>query len=142
GDLYEQWLDKFVKKQNLGDAMMSTMGWARFLLKMMKEEPVEAVVMRTARKDSDEVLEVQRKNSARPPTLDRWRHTANQLTADWDAEDEEEMKIALDHPPQLQAVSKGVVMQPAEIAKKIMDIREQLASEWREDLANIEARGL
>ena len=52
------------------------------------------------------------------------------------------MQVALDHPPQLQAVSKGIVLQPAEIAKKIMDIREQLASEWREDLANIEARRL
>ena len=50
------------------------------------------------------------------------------------------MKVALDYPPQLQAVTKGVVIQPAEMAKKIMDIREQLVSEWREDLANIEAR--
>ena len=30
-------------------------------LSRMKEEPVEAVVVRTARKDSDEVVEVQRK---------------------------------------------------------------------------------
>lgn len=49
------------------------------------------------------------------------------------------MKVALDNPPQLKAVSKGVVMQPVDIAKKTMDIREQLAAEWREDLANIEA---
>eukprot|EP00904_Undaria_pinnatifida_P005975 jgi/Undpi1/2507/HiC_scaffold_13.g05886.m1 len=138
GDLYEQWLDRFDQKQNLGDATIKTMGWDCYLLKMMKEEPVEAVVVRTARKDSEEVVEAQRKNSARPPTLDRWRHTANQLAADWDAEDEEEMKVALDYPPQLQAVTKGVVIQPAEMAKKIMDIREQLVSEWREDLANIE----
>lgn len=52
------------------------------------------------------------------------------------------MKIALDHPPQLQPVTKGVVMQPADIAKKVMDIREQLALEWSKDLANIEARVL
>lgn len=48
------------------------------------------------------------------------------------------MKVSLDHPPQLKAVSSSVVVQPVEIAKKIMDIRETLASEWREDLLNIE----
>ena len=48
--------------------------------------------------------------------------------------------MALDHPPQLKAVKKGVVVQPVEMAKKLMDIREQLAVEWREDLTNIQVR--
>lgn len=51
---------------------------------------------------------------------------------------QEEMKVALDHPPQLKAVTKGVVMQPVDIAEKAMAIREQLALEWAKDLANIE----
>lgn len=50
------------------------------------------------------------------------------------------MKVALDYPPQLKAVKRSVVVQPAELAKKLMDIREQLALEWREDLKNIEVR--
>lgn len=48
--------------------------------------------------------------------------------------------MALDHPPQLKAVKKGVVVQPVEMAKKLMDIREQLALEWKEDLTNIQVR--
>lgn len=48
--------------------------------------------------------------------------------------------MALDYPPQLKAVKMSVVVQPAELAKKLMDIREQLALEWREDLKNIEVR--
>lgn len=51
---------------------------------------------------------------------------------------QEEMKVALDYPPQLKAVKKAVVVQPVEMAKKLMDIREQLASEWKEDLLNIQ----
>ncbi|CAN0452493.1 unnamed protein product, partial [Ectocarpus sp. 12 AP-2014] len=138
GDIYGQWLDRFTARQNLGDDVISTMGWARFLIKMMREEPVEAVVIRTAKKDSPQVIEAQRKNNARPPTLSPWRHSVNQLSADWDAEEEEEMKVALDYPPQLKAVKRSVVVQPAELAKKLMDIREQVALEWREDLKNIE----
>lgn len=48
------------------------------------------------------------------------------------------MKVALDHPPQLKAVNKTVVMQPVDIAKHIMAIREQLSSEWHQDLGNVE----
>ncbi|CAM9929805.1 unnamed protein product [Ascophyllum nodosum] len=138
GDLYSRWLDRFEAKQGLGDDVIDRMGWSRFLLKMMREEPQDAVVVRTAKKDSDEVIEARNKNSARPPTLSPWRHTVNQLSADWDAEEEEEMKVALDHPPQLKSVSTSVVVQPVDIAKKIMNVREMLAAEWREDLANME----
>eukprot|EP00752_Nemacystus_decipiens_P014568 g12974.t1 len=138
GDIYGQWLDRFTVRQNLGDDVISTMGWARFLIKMMREEPVEVVVIRTAKKDSAQVVEAQRKNNARPPTLSPWRHSVNMLSADWDAEEEEEMKVALDYPPQLKAVKKAVVVQPVEMAKKLMDIREQLADEWKEDLQNIQ----
>eukprot|EP00903_Cladosiphon_okamuranus_P018961 g17438.t1 len=138
GDIYGQWLDRFTLRQNLGDDVIPTMGWARFLIKMMREEPVEVVVIRTAKKDSVQVVEAQRKNNARPPTLSPWRHNVNQLSADWDAEEEEEMKVALDYPPQLKAVKKAVVVQPVEMAKKLMDIREQLADEWKEDLQNIQ----
>ena len=46
--------------------------------------------------------------------------------------------MALDYPPQLKAVKKAVVVQPVEMAKKLMDIREQLAVEWKEDLHNVE----
>ena len=46
--------------------------------------------------------------------------------------------MALDYPPQLKAVKKAVVVQPVEMAKKLMDIREQLADEWKEDLKNIQ----
>ncbi|CAM9874800.1 unnamed protein product [Scytosiphon promiscuus] len=138
GDIYGQWLHRFKARQKLGDDAIKTMGWARFLLKMMREEPVEVVVIRAAKKDSAQVIEARRKNNARPPTLSPWRHSVNQLSADWDAEEEEEMKVALDYPPQLKAVKKGVVVQPAELAKKLMDVREQLALEWREDLQNME----
>ncbi|CAM9933718.1 unnamed protein product, partial [Ectocarpus sp. 13 AM-2016] len=143
GDIYGQWLDRFTARQNLGDDVISTMGWARFLIKMMREEPVEAVVIRTAKKDSPQVIEAQRKARlwilfSSPPCQPPWRHSVNQLSADWDAEEEEEMKVALDYPPQLKAVKRSVVVQPAELAKKLMDIREQLALEWREDLKNIE----
>lgn len=34
GDIYGQWLDRFTARQNLGDDVISTMGWARFLIKM------------------------------------------------------------------------------------------------------------
>lgn len=53
------------------------------------------------------------------------------------SQSQEEMKVALDYPPQLKAVKKAVVVQPVEMAKKLMDIREQLALEWKEDLDNI-----
>lgn len=51
---------------------------------------------------------------------------------------QEEMKVALDHPPRLEAVKKGVVMQPVDIVKRIMAIREALAKEWLEDLVNVQ----
>lgn len=34
GDIYGQWLDRFKVRQNLGDDVIPTMGWARFLIKM------------------------------------------------------------------------------------------------------------
>lgn len=53
---------------------------------------------------------------------------------------QEEMRVELDHPPQLESLKKEVVVQPVDVAKRIMAIREQLAVEWTEDLANIEVR--
>lgn len=53
---------------------------------------------------------------------------------------QEEMRVALDHPPKLRAETTSVIVQPVDVAKRIMAVREQLAAEWREDLDNLEVK--
>lgn len=137
-DIYAEWLEKW-QDRGKGEDIENYGGWDQHLFRMMTAKPVKAILQSAVMKDSDVVRQAKEAAETRPATLHPDAFLMQELTSDWDAEEEAMSKLELNNPPNLQLNKIEEVIEPLTIARRIMTIREDIAKEWVKDLAMMRA---